>query len=403
MTFLNVLRSERVSATLLLTAAALGLILGNLVVGPAFIELKHVHLAVPFTGLDLSIGHWISDGLLAVFFFIVAVELRRELVIGELNSLAKAALPAVAAIGGVVVPSLVFLAFTWGGPTANGWPIPTATDIAFALGVLAMFGRFIPTRVRVFLLALAVLDDLIAILIIAFFFTAEADLTWLGFAAITVTLFGTTSRLLRPRSPYLLARRAQWPIVALLCTLAVLTWSFVYLSGVHATIAGVMLGLVMSRRPAGRAAHGLEPWSNAVILPLFAFSSALVLVPQVAPRELDPAFWGILVGLPVGKLVGITIVGGLATRFVHRRTGVRPLTWADIGMVGALGGIGFTVSLLMNELAFEEHPEIVDQGTVAVLLGSAAAIVLSAVVVSIRSRTYRRRGERAGVGGAFSH
>ena len=122
------------------------------------------------------------------------------------------------------------------------------------------------------------------------------------------------------------------PIVALLCGLAVLTWSFVYLSGVHAAIAGVMLGLVMSRRPAGRAAHGLEPWSNAVILPLFAFSSALVLIPQVAPDELDPAFWGILVGLPVGKLVGITIVGGLATRFIHRRTGVRPLTRADIGV-----------------------------------------------------------------------
>jgi Na+:H+ antiporter, NhaA family len=399
---MNLLRSERVSATLLLSAAILGLLFANLAFGPVVTELKHIHLAVPFTGLDLSIGHWISDGLLAIFFFIVAVELRRELVIGELNSFSKAALPTIAAVGGVVVPALIFLAFAGAGPTADGWPVPTATDIAFALGVLAMFGRFIPTRVRVFLLALAVLDDLIAILIIAFFFTSDADLAWIGFAAITVTLFGMTSRLLRPRSPYVLARRSQWPVIVVLCALGVLTWSFVYLSGVHATIAGVMLGLVMSRRPAGRAVHGLEPWSNGVILPLFAFSAALVVIPQVRPSELDPAFWGILVGLPVGKIIGITLVGGLATLVVHRRTGVKPLTWADILTVGALGGIGFTVSLLMNELAFREFPDVADEGTVAVLLGSSAAMILSAVAVSLRSRHYRRLGAVGGIGGALS-
>ena len=242
------------------------------------------------------------------------------------------------------MPALVFLAFAGTGPTADGWPVPTATDIAFALGVLAMFGRFIPTRVRVFLLALAVLDDLIAILIIAFFFTSDADLTFLGFAAITVTVFGMTSRLLRPRSPYVLARRPQWPIIAVLCALAVVTWSFVYLSGVHATIAGVMLGLVMSRRPAGRAVHALEPWSNAVILPLFAFSAALVAIPQVQPSELDPAFWGILVGLPVGKIVGITLIGGLATLVVHRRTGTTPLTWSDIATVMRAVPIAFAAT-----------------------------------------------------------
>ncbi|BDZ55847.1 Na+/H+ antiporter NhaA [Agromyces marinus] len=399
---MNVLRSERVAAFLLLAAAILGLVLANSPIGHSLIELKHVHLAVPFTDVDLSLGHWVSDGLLAVFFFIVAVELRRELVVGELNSFSKAALPAIAAIGGVVAPALVFLAFAGGGPTADGWPIPTATDIAFALGVLAMFGRFIPTRVRVFLLALAVLDDLIAILLIAFFFTADADLAYIGFAAITVTVFGMMSRLLRPRSPYILARRPQWPIIAALCVLAVLTWSFVYLSGVHATIAGVMLGLVMSRRPAGRAVHGLEPWSNGVILPLFAFSAALVAIPQVRPSELDPAFWGILVGLPVGKLVGITLIGGLATLFVHRRTGVKPLTWSDIAVVALLGGIGFTVSLLMNELAFRAYPEVADQGVVAVLLGSAVAIVAGAIAVAMKSRSYRRQGEQEGVGGAMS-
>jgi NhaA family Na+:H+ antiporter len=399
---MNILRSERVSATLLLSAAVLGLLLANLAFGPALMDLKHAYLQVPFTPLKLSVGHWISDGLLAIFFFIVAIELRRELVIGELNSFSKAALPAIAALGGVIVPAALFLVFAGGGPTADGWPIPTATDIAFALGVLAMFGRFIPTRVRVFLLALAVLDDLIAILLIAFFFTADADLTWIGFAAITVTLFGMTSRLLRPRSPYVLSRRPQWPVIVALIVLGVLTWSFVYLSGVHATIAGVMLGLVMSRRPAGRTMHELEPWSNGVILPLFAFSAALVAIPQVRPSELDPAFWGILVGLPVGKIVGVTIVGGIATWFVGRRKGITPLTWADILTVGALAGIGFTVSLLMNELAFREYPEVIDQGTLAVLLGSGAAMVVSAVLVTMRSRHYRRLGGHEGVGGSMS-
>ncbi|MFD6054685.1 Na+/H+ antiporter NhaA [Agromyces sp. NPDC060279] len=398
---MNLLRSERWAAVLLLVAAALGLLLANTSAGPGLLALKSEHLELPWLGLDLSIGHWISDGLLAIFFFIVAVELKRELVIGELNSLSKALLPAIAAVGGVVVPALIYLAFTAGSPTADGWPIPTATDIAFALGVLAVFGTWLPTRVRVFLLALAVLDDLIAILIIAFFFTSDADLASLGFAGIAIALFGAVSRMMKPRSAWILARRPQWPVVGVLILLGVLAWYFVYQSGVHATIAGVALGLVMARRPGGRAVHTLEPWSNGVVLPLFALSAAMVAVPQLSPSQLDPAFWGILVGLPVGKIVGILIGGGIGA-LVARRRDSTPLTWGDLLVVGALGGIGFTVSLLMNELAFAGLPEVADEGTLAVLLGSGIAIVVSAVAVSLRSAQYRRRGARAGVGGAFS-
>ncbi len=397
---MNFLRSERWSAALLLAAAVVGLVVANLPFGPELIAIKDEQLS--WLGLDLSVGHWISDGLLAIFFFIVAVELRRELAIGELNSLSKALLPAIAALGGVVVPALIYLGFTAGTAAIDGWPIPTATDIAFALGVLAVFGTWIPTRVRVFLLALAVLDDLIAILIIAFFFTTDADLGSLGFAALAIALFGGISRLLTPRSQWVLTRRPQWPIILLLVVLAVLAWYFVYRSGVHATIAGVALGLVMARRPAGRAAHMLEPWSNGVILPLFAFSAAMVAIPQVPPSELDPAFWGILVGLPVGKQVGIMLGGGLGVLVVRRRSG-HPLALADLAAVGALGGIGFTVSLLMNELAFAALPEVADEGTLAVLLGSGVAIVVSAVVVSARSRHYRRLGEHPGMGGPFAH
>lgn len=399
---MNVLRSERWAAALLLIAAVLGLLIANLPFGVTIIGLKDEHLDLTRIGLDLSAGHWISDGLLAIFFFIVAVELKRELVIGELNSLSKAMLPAIAAVGGVVVPAVIFLAFTAGTDTVDGWPIPTATDIAFALGVLAIFGTFLPTRVRVFLLALAVLDDLIAILIIAFFFTSDVDFAFLGFATMAIALFGAFSRLMKPRSPWILSRRPHWPIIVVLTVLAVLAWYFVYRSGVHATVAGVALGLVMARRPGGRAAHALEPWSNGVILPLFAFTAAMVLVPRVSPSQLDPAFWGILVGLPVGKLVGITLAGMLGGLAARPKTGT-PLDFGDLVVVGALGGIGFTVSLLMNELAFAALPEVADEGTLAVLLGSGVAIVLSAVVVTVRSRRYRRRGEHAGAGGPFAH
>ncbi|SFR73744.1 sodium/proton antiporter, NhaA family [Agromyces sp. CF514] len=398
---MKILRSERWSAVLLLIAAVLGLVLANLSFGPVLVELKTAHLDLPWLGLDLSLGHWISDGLLAVFFFIVAVELKRELVIGELNSLSKALLPAIAAVGGVLVPAVIYVGFTVGTDTVDGWPIPTATDIAFALGVLAVFGRFIPTRVRVFLLALAVLDDLIAILIIAFFFTADASMAHLGLAAVTITLFGAFSRMLKPRSSWVLSRRAQWPIMLVLWVLAVLTWYFVYQSGVHATIAGVALGFVMARRPGGRAVHGLEPVSNGVILPLFALSAAMVPIPQVSPSELDPAFWGILVGLPVGKIVGIMLAGGIGLLVARRRTG-QSLTIGDLAMVGTLGGIGFTVSLLMNELAFAGDTEVANEGTLAVLLGSGIAIVLSGLAVTVRSRQYRTQGAAGGPGGPFS-
>jgi NhaA family Na+:H+ antiporter len=398
---MHVLRSERWAAALLLIAAVLGLVIANLPFGPDLIDLKDEHLDVPWLGLDLSAGHWASDGLLAVFFFIVAVELKRELVIGELNSFSKALLPAIAAFGGVIVPAAIFLAFTAGTATAGGWPVPTATDIAFALGVLAVFGTFLPTRVRVFLLALAVLDDLIAILIIAFFFTTDVNLASLGFAGIAIAAFGAVSRLMKPRSAWILARRPQWPVIVVLVVLAVLAWYFVYRSGMHPTIAGVALGLAMSRRPGGRAAHELEPWSNAVILPLFAFSAAMVVVPQVGTSELDPAFWGILVGLPVGKLLGIVIAGALGALVAGRAAPLLKL--GDLLVVGALGGIGFTVSLLMNELAFPGIDGVADQGTLAVLLGSGVAIVVSAVVVAIRSRQYRRLGAQPGAGGPFAH
>lgn len=386
---MSVLRSERFAATVLLIAAVAGLVAANTAIGPALLHAVDAHPERGFLGLDLSPRHWVSDGLLAVFFFLIAVELKRELVLGDLNSPTKAALPALAAFGGVAVPAGIYLLFTGGTPLQAGWPVPTATDIAFALGVLAMFGRGIPTRVRVFLLALAVLDDLVAILIIAFFFTEDADLNYIGAAAISATVFGLLSRVLKPRSAWILSRRPQWPLIVALVLLAVVTWYFTWRSGVHATIAGVVLGLAMTRVPAGRARHLLEPYSNAIILPLFAFTAAIVAIPQVRVGELSPAFWGILVALPIGKFLGISVAGGIGSRLARRRD--RPaLELPDIMVVGCLGGIGFTVSLLMSELAFARNAEVADEGTLAVLLGSSIAILASALVVSARARQYRR-------------
>ena len=380
------LRSERVAAGLLLGAAALGLLLANLPgIGAALIAFANWHPHVPIAGLDLSPRHWVSDGLLALFFFAVSVELRRELAVGELNSPRKAMLPAVAALGGVIAPALIYLAIA-GKDFPTGWPVPTATDIAFALGILGLFGRSIPNQVRVFLLALAVIDDLIAILIIAFFFTQDVRLPWLGGAAACLLVFAGLSRLLAPRSPYQLARRRQWPVMAALWALAALTWWFVLMSGVHATLAGVALGFVIARQPGERMRAQLEPVTNGVVLPLFAFAAAAVAFPAVGIQELHAEFWAIVIALPLGKVVGIVLAGLLGGR--GARTGGIARSPADLLVVGCLGGIGFTVSLLMNELAFRGTPAISDEGTLAVLAGSAIAIAYSALIVALRSRRY---------------
>lgn len=378
----TIFRSERYAAISLAGAAALGLFLANSVAGPGLIELSHSYVGLPVIGLELSIAHWITDALLAVFFFIIAVELRHELTVGELSSFKKALAPGIAALGGVIVPALVYLALA-GPDFARGWPIPTATDIAFALGLIALVGRGLPGRLRVFLLALAVIDDLIAILIIAVFFTSSIDFIALGMAVIAVYLFRFISCQGRMNS------QLQ---ATLLVVVALFAWYFTYLSGVHATIAGVALGLVLQPRLAGQAAHALQPTTNAVILPLFAFVSALVVIPDLAPSELSPAFWGIAVGLPLGKIIGITLAGSIVAAIIHRGEATETIVkgW-DLFTISSVAGIGFTVSLLMNELAFEGNSLIRDEGVLGVLIGSAIAIVIGGSLVIWRSRHYRKK------------
>lgn len=373
------LRSARFPAFMLLAAAALGLVLANSPWGDAAADVQHLSLGIPGV-FELSIGHWIADGLLALFFFVVAVELQFELTNGQLNSARKAVQPAIAATGGVVAPIAIFLVFAWGSDSASGWPIPTATDIAFALGVLAVFGRGLPSGVRIFLLALAILDDIVGIVFIAVLFTDGVNLVMLAAAAVAVVIFGFLSR--RLDGP------ARFPVAVALLLLGVTTWVLVYLSGVHATIAGVALGLAMAQQPALRTRHAMEPWVNAVVLPLFALSSALVVIPAVGFDELTPAFWGVLVALPVGKVVGIAAFGWIAQR-VAPVPGATRLPLADLVAAGALGGIGFTVSLLLSELAFAGDPLLRDEAILGVLTGSLVSIVVAGVLVSWRARHYR--------------
>lgn len=240
----SLIRSERVAAGLLLLAAVVGLVVANTPAGPGLLAWADGHLALPAIGIDLSLRHWVSDGLLVVFFFIVAVELKHEFLAGGLNSVSRALVPAIAAVGGVVVPALVYLAITAGSGLERGWPVPTATDIAFALGVLAVFGRGLPAAVRVFLLALAVLDDLIAIGIIAVFFTTDLDLGALAIAVAGVVLFAVVGRLGVGRTG-----AARIAVVALLVLVALVTWWATLSSGIHATIAGVALGFALPASP----------------------------------------------------------------------------------------------------------------------------------------------------------
>jgi NhaA family Na+:H+ antiporter len=376
------LRNERYAAFLLLGAAVIGLVLANTAWAPALHAVRDAHPFTAWAGIDLSLGHWVTDGLLAIFFFLAAIELRHELTHGELDSPRKALVPALAAVGGVIVPALIFLILVREPGQSSGWPIPTATDIAFALGVLALAGRGLPPRIRALLLGVAVIDDLIAILIIAVFFTTELQPVPMLLAVPLVFAFGWLSRRVR--------RRGSAPLIVLLVVIAIAVWLLVHLSGIHATVAGVALGLSMGNHSAGVARHTLEPWSNGIILPLFAFVAALVTLPGVGLDGLSPVFWAILVALPVGKLIGITGGALIARQLAPRSTRGANLPMGDILMVAALGGVGFTVSLLMNELAFRRVPELAVEGTLAVLSASLIASILGVGFTVARSRHYRR-------------
>ncbi len=394
----GILRRESVGGILLLIAAAAAMLAANF--APEFyFGLRDTHLGGDLLGLhlDLSIGHWASDGLLAVFFFLIGLELKREFVVGDLRDPQTALVPVVAAIGGVAVPALIFVACTYGDPEARGgWAIPAATDIAFALAVLAVIGSHLPAALRTFLLTLAVADDLIAITIIAFFYTRDLEPMLLLAALVPIGAFALVAH----RFQWLLSRKwwAQW---LLLVPLALIAWALTSASGVHATVAGVLLAFGVPVRPAkgDDAAHGLaetiehriRPFSAAVAVPVFAFFSAGVAIGGISEftaAVASPIGLGVILGLVAGKAIGIFGATWLVTRLRH--ASLDPdLAWVDVFGLAILGGIGFTVSLLVSELSFGQGTPNDDIGKVAILTASVLAALLAAIVLGSRNRHYR--------------
>lgn len=387
----DILRKETVGGTLLIIGAVLALIWANSPWSESYQSLVSFKFGPESLHLDLTVAHWASDGLLAIFFFVVGLELKREFVAGDLRDIRKAMVPVVAAVGGVVVPALIYVAFNLGG-AVGGWAIPTATDIAFAVAILAVAGPFLPSALRMFLLTLAVVDDLIAILIIALFFTDELAVVPLVTALIPLGIF---TFLVQKRI------RSWW----LLLPLAIVTWALVHASGVHATIAGVVLGMVVpvlrSEKAGGPDAgpglsehfeHRFRPISAGFAVPIFAFMAAGVTVggfSGLVESWQEPVSLGVMVGLVVGKTVGIVGATWLITRLTGGRM-AEGIAWIDAVGVAMLGGIGFTVSLLIGELAFGVGTPEDDHVRIAILSGSLLAALLGTAVLRTRNRVYKR-------------
>lgn len=395
----HILRRESVGGILLLVAAAGAMLWANLA-PESYFGLRDTHFGGHVFGidLDLSVGHWAADGLLAVFFFLVGLELKHEFVVGDLRDMRTALVPVVAAFGGAAVPALIYVAFNAADPqAANGWAIPAATDIAFALAVLAVIGSHLPAALRTFLLTLAVADDLIAIAIIAVFYSSHVSLAYLAGLLVVVAVFGVISYRLQG----FLARH-WWAPWLLLAPLAVVAWALCHASGVHATVAGVLLAFAVPVRPASGsdAAHGLahilehrvRPFSAGIAVPVFAFFSAGVALggwDGFVSAVASPVGLGVIVGLVAGKAIGISGSTWLVTRLRHAQLDP-DLGWIDVFGLAVLGGIGFTVSLLVSELSFGQGTPLDDIGKVAILTASVLAALLASVVLGLRNRHYRQ-------------
>ncbi|OJY37736.1 Na+/H+ antiporter NhaA [Pseudonocardia sp. 73-21] len=381
--FARYLRTETVGGVVLLVAAAIAVLWANSPFADAYRIMRETVVGPAALHLDLTLAQWATDGVLAVFFLVVGLELKRELVTGELSSARQALLPVAAALGGMIVPAGLALLVGGGAPgMEQAWAIPVATDIAFALGVLALAGSALPVTARVFLLGLAVADDLGAIAVIAIVFSSGLNLLALGVAAAGALLYWWLQRR---------RVRAWWIYVPL----GVAVWIAVHDAGIHATVAGVLLGLLTRVRPddderfapALRLEHRLQPWSAGVCVPVFALFAAGVPVGPSALREVvgNPVPLAVIVGLLVGKVVGILGASWLAIRLTPACR-PRGLGWRDMAAVSMLGGVGFTVSLLIAELSLTGS--VLDAAKAAVLIASAVASLLGAAMLVRRGRVH---------------
>ncbi len=374
-TFLgDVLRRETVGGSIALVAAVVAVVWANTPVADGYLWLRHLQLG------PLNFEQWAGDGALTVFFFVAGLEVKREFLVGSLRRPADAAVPIAAAVCGVLVPSLIYLLVNLSG-NRDGWAVPSATDIAFALAVLAVVGSSLPDQLRAFLLTLAVVDDLIVIVIIAVFFTNDLHVISLAVAVALLATYAVLQRL-----------RVRSAVIYLPLVLGV--WWAVHESGIHATIAGVALGLLTRVKPdagevhspAERLEHRIVPFSAGVAVPLFAFLTAGVALSGGGTLLRDPVVIGIVLGLVLGKPLGVLGGAWLLTRFTHAELN-EELAWRDVAGVAVLAGVGFTVSLLVSDLSFTGTE--LEAAKTAVLVGSVAAALFAALLLGRRNRLHR--------------
>jgi len=372
-------RQEASGGILLIACTAVALIWANSPWSGSYFHLWHTDPSFGFGGSLLSkpLHFWINDGLMALFFLLVGLEIKRETLVGELASFRKAALPIAAALGGMIVPAGLYALFNQSGPGAAGWGIPMATDIAFALGVLALLGDRVPVSLKVFLAALAIADDIGAVLVIAFFYTAQ--ISWISLAVGGLFFVALIA-----------ANRAGARHPLIYVALGLGLWVAFWQSGIHATVAGVLLATTIPARhrdnsvhaesPMLRFEHALMPWNKYVIMPVFALANAGVLLGAGAARSLaDPIGVGVICGLVLGKPIGIVLFSSLATRS-RIATMLDGISWRQIVGVGLLGGIGFTMSLFIANLAFGDAPAL-ETAKVAILAASVISGAAGAVVL----------------------
>ena len=381
------LRDETVGGFLLLAAAIAAVVMANSGLSDTYFGFVNTVVGPEQLHLDLTIGTWVADAVLAIFFFVVGLELKHELVLGSLSNVREAVVPVAAAVGGMAVPALIYVAFNTGSDGAlSGWGVPMATDIAFALAVLAVVGRRLPLALRAFLLTTAVVDDLGAILVIALFYSDKFTPVWLIGA---VTCFAL----------YAVGQRRRWRSPWFYLPLALIAWWFMHNSGVHATITGVAFGMLTRitvdpgevESPVRRMEHIVHPISAGVAVPLFAFTAAGVQInASIADILQSPVAAGIVVALVIGKPIGIFGTAWLTARFTQAQLSAE-IRWLDVLGIGMLAGIGFTVSLLIAELGLSGAE--LDSAKLAILVGSLMSACLASIVLLRRGRWYAAQSQ----------
>jgi NhaA family Na+:H+ antiporter len=381
------IKSEVSGGAVLLVAVVIAMIWANAPFGDSYEEFWDTKLTLGFGQFAITetLQHWVNDALMVLFFFVVGLEIKRELVVGELNDRSKAVMPLIAALGGVLLPGVIYIALNAGGEGADGWAIPMATDIAFAVAVLALLGKRIPSGVRLLLLSIAIIDDVIAILIIAIFYSKDISLIWLAVGAAGIL------------AVWLLQRFDVDRILAYVAV-GVIVWVAFLSSGVHATIAGVILGMMTPAHPVkGRHViedleHRLHPYTSLLIVPIFALANAGIVIsgPIIADASENMIFWGVALGLIFGKVLGIG-TGVMVARKLRLGKLPQGVMTGHVWGVAALGGIGFTVSLFIAELSFEAE-QLLEYAKMGIFTGS---IVSAIVGVLILLRVTRSRQTRA--------